>query len=126
MWRIKNVYIHVLIASCLPQDNEITHPTHTLLLFPVHIFCYIFLLQGWSKIISLDLLCRLAKMSSLRPFINLALLLPTTINALATNLAGTYQQYAAADYGLVATYDSNFQSEFSFYTGADPTEGYGT
>jgi hypothetical protein len=46
-------------------------------------------------------------------------------SALATNLTGTYSAFAAASYGLVSTYNSgNFFSDFSFYTGADPTHGY--
>lgn len=51
--------------------------------------------------------------------------LPLTITALATNIQGTYHQYAAATYNLKDTYNSaNFFSAFTFYTGADPTHGY--
>ncbi|KAF7870031.1 hypothetical protein EAF04_004815 [Stromatinia cepivora] len=51
--------------------------------------------------------------------------LPLTITALATNLQGTYQQYATATYHLKDTYNSkNFFSAFSFFTGEDPTHGY--
>jgi hypothetical protein len=46
-------------------------------------------------------------------------------SAAATNLTGTFSAYAAASYGLVATYNSgNFFSEFNLYTGSDPTNGY--
>lgn len=55
----------------------------------------------------------------------LALICLQTTNAYATNITGTYQQYAAAVYTLVDTYNaSNFFSNFTFFTGADPTEGY--
>lgn len=38
---------------------------------------------------------------------------------------GTYQQFAAATYSLVDTYTaSNFFSSFSFFTAADPTNGF--
>jgi hypothetical protein len=38
---------------------------------------------------------------------------------------GTYQQFAAAVYSLVDTYTaSNFFSEFTFFTGPDPTFGF--
>jgi hypothetical protein len=64
-------------------------------------------------------------MSPISSLLPLALLYLPTINALAANISGTYHQYAAASYGLVATYNSgNFFSEFNFYTGADPTNGY--
>ena len=64
-------------------------------------------------------------MSPIKPLLPLALLYLPTINALATNISGTYHQFAAATYSLVATYDStNFFSDFTFFTGADPTHGY--
>ncbi|PBP19897.1 glycoside hydrolase family 16 protein [Diplocarpon rosae] len=48
-----------------------------------------------------------------------------TTTALATNLTGTYLTYVASNYWLVDTYNSNnFFSDFSFFTGADPTHGY--
>jgi hypothetical protein len=64
-------------------------------------------------------------MSPIKSLLPLALLYLQTINALATNISGTYHQFAAATYGLVATYDSsNFFSDFNFFTGTDPTDGY--
>jgi hypothetical protein len=57
--------------------------------------------------------------------LTLALLCLPTTNGLATNIQGTYYQYAAAAYGLVETYNSsNFFSSFNFFTGSDPTNGY--
>jgi hypothetical protein len=48
-----------------------------------------------------------------------------TAAALATNITGTLHQNSARSYSLVDTYDSgNFFSDFSFFTGADPTEGF--
>jgi len=51
--------------------------------------------------------------------------LPTG-NGLATEMSGaTYLQYAAATYNIVDTYDSsNFFSEFTLFSGADPTGGF--
>jgi beta-glucanase (GH16 family) len=64
-------------------------------------------------------------MSSISSLLPLALLYLPAINALTTNILGTYSQFADASYGLVSTYDSsNFFSEFSFFTGSDPTHGY--
>ena len=64
-------------------------------------------------------------MSPITSILPLALLYLPSINALATNISGTYSQYVAAGYGLVATYNSgNFFSDFNFYTGSDPTHGY--
>jgi hypothetical protein len=48
-----------------------------------------------------------------------------TAAALAANLSGTYHQFAAASYGLVATYNSgNFFNNFNFFQGTDPTHGW--
>jgi len=48
-----------------------------------------------------------------------------TASALATNLTGTYSEYAEASYNLVDSYtSSNFFSTFSFFTGSDPTHGF--
>lgn len=64
-------------------------------------------------------------MSPITTLLPLVLLYLPTINALAANISGTYQQYAAAGYSLVDTYNSgNFFSDFNFYTGSDPTHGY--
>ncbi|QSZ34450.1 hypothetical protein DSL72_006044 [Monilinia vaccinii-corymbosi] len=66
-------------------------------------------------------------MSPKSTFLHLAfsLSLPLTATALATNLQGTYLQYAASIYNLKDTYNSsNFFSSFSFFTDADPTHGY--
>lgn len=55
----------------------------------------------------------------------LLLSLPLTITALATNIQGTYHQYASAIYNLKDTYNANnFLSSFNFFSGADPTHGY--
>jgi beta-glucanase (GH16 family) len=64
-------------------------------------------------------------MSLVDSLLALTLLSLPSINALATNIQGTYHQYADASYGLVSSFDSsNFFSEFNFFTGADPTNGY--
>ena len=64
-------------------------------------------------------------MSTITSLLPIALFYLPAIYALTTNITGTYSQFAAASYGLLATYDSgNFFSDFSFYTGTDPTNGY--
>ena len=47
-------------------------------------------------------------------------------NGLATEMSGaTYLKFSTATYNLVDTYDSsNFFSEFSLFSGADPTAGF--
>jgi hypothetical protein len=54
-----------------------------------------------------------------------ASLIPT-IYGFATEMSGaTYLKYSAATYNLVAQYtSSNFFSEFSLFSGSDPTDGY--
>ncbi|KAI6715743.1 hypothetical protein JHW43_001690 [Diplocarpon mali] len=53
------------------------------------------------------------------------LLLAGKTTALITNLTDTYLRYAASNYWLVDTYNSeNFFSSFDFFTGTDPTHGY--
>ena len=63
--------------------------------------------------------------SSLLAAASLIAYLPTS-NGLATQMSGaTYLKYAAATYNIVDTYDSsNFFSEFTLFSGADPTEGF--
>ena len=64
-------------------------------------------------------------MSSIISFLPFTLFYLPAVHALAANISGTYSQYAAANYGLIATYNSrNFFSQFNFYTGGDPTHGY--
>jgi hypothetical protein len=63
--------------------------------------------------------------SSLLAAASLMAYLPAS-NGLATEMSGaTYLQYSTATYNLVDTYDSsNFFSEFTLFSGGDPTGGF--
>lgn len=63
--------------------------------------------------------------SSLLAAASLMAYLPAS-NGLATEMsAATYLQYSTATYNLVDTYDSsNFFSEFTLFSGGDPTGGF--
>jgi hypothetical protein len=67
----------------------------------------------------------MALKSSLLAAASLMAYLPAS-NGAATEMSGaSYLEYATATYNLVSTYDSsNFFSEFSLFSGADPTGGF--
>lgn len=67
----------------------------------------------------------MALRSSLLAVASLLACLPTS-NGLATGMtAATYSIHASAAYRLIDTYDSsNFFSQFGFFSGPDPTQGF--
>lgn len=63
--------------------------------------------------------------SSLLAAASLMAYLPASNALSARNSGATYLKHESAAYGLVDTYDStNFFSEFTLFSGADPTEGF--